>query len=78
MPMVQWVIRSFPRSELNDIFLDQANAQQRRWYILSCLWNSAYKKIGKSGLRGAISLSEWSFTICPLHVRRHITVNKMY
>ena len=63
-------------SEPIELFLVQASAprlvQQRPWYVLSCLWDDAYKKTllliekrspcGDSGF--PLSLSEWSFTIC--------------
>ena len=49
---------------------------QRPWYVLSCLWDGAYKRtlIGKSSPCGGsgfpLSLSEWSFTICPTPYNR--------
>ena len=41
----------------------------KAWYVLSCLWDDAYKiTLGKSSPCGGsgfpLSLSEWSFAIC--------------
>ena len=65
-----------------ELFLVPASAPrlvyQRPWYVLSCLWDCAYKKtlllIGKSSPCGGsgfpLSLSEWSLTICPTPYNR--------
>ena len=42
---------------------------KRPWYVLSCLWDDAYKRtVAANRLCGGsgfpLSLSEWSFTIC--------------
>ena len=52
------------------------------WYVLSCLWDDAYKKplllIGKSSPCGGsgfpLSLSQWSFTICLTPYNRNYNV----
>ena len=55
-----------------ELFLVPASAprlvEQRLWFVLSCLWDDAYKRTGKSSLCGGsgfpLSLNKWSFTIC--------------
>ena len=74
--MVRWVVGSITHGGPIELFLVPASAPrlvyQRLWYVLSCLWDDAYKKtlmlIGKSSPCGgsgfSLSISEWSFTIC--------------
>ena len=58
------------------LFLDPASAPrlvlQRLWYVLFCLWDDAYKKnlVAYVAAAGFLSLSEWSFTICPTPYNR--------
>ena len=46
--VVQWVMGSIPQCGPIELFLVPASApqlvQQRPWYVLSCLWNDAYKR----------------------------------
>ena len=46
--MVQWVNRSILHGGPIELFLVLASAsqlvQQRLWYVLSCLWDGAYKR----------------------------------
>ena len=79
----QWssVVRAFAHGTMGrsfmvdplELFLVPASAPrlvyQRPWYVLSSLWDGAYKRTvaanllcGGSGF--PLSLSEWSFTIC--------------
>ena len=45
--MVLWVTGSIPLDGTSELFLIPASAPQiierRPWYVLSCLWNGAYK-----------------------------------
>ena len=65
--MVQWVIGSIPQDGFIKLF-------HKAWYVLSCLWDGAYKRslvlIRKSSLYSggsafSVSLSEWSFVLTP-------------
>ena len=38
------LIRSIPHGGTTEIFLVSASYTQRLWYVLSCLWDGAYKK----------------------------------
>ena len=46
--MVRWVVGSILHGGPIELFLVQANAPrlvyQRPWYVLSCLWDDAYKR----------------------------------
>ena len=46
--MVQWIIGSIPYGGPIELFLVPASApwldKQRVWYVLSCLWDDAYKR----------------------------------
>ena len=46
--MVRWVVRSILHGGPIELFLVPASAprlvQQRLWYMLSCLWDGAYKR----------------------------------
>ena len=67
--MVRWVIGSILHGV--DPLSVPRLVYQRLWYVLSCLWDGAYKStlllIRKSSLCGSsgfpFSLSEWSLTI---------------
>ena len=73
--MVRWVVESILHGGPIELFLITATAPQlvyqRQWYVLSCLWDGAYKEplllIGKSSLCGGsgfpLSLYVWYFTI---------------
>ena len=75
--MVRWVVGSILHGGPIKLFFVPASASrlvyQRPWYVLSCLSGGAYKEplllIGKRNPCGGsgfpLSLSEWSFTICP-------------
>ena len=45
--MVRWVVGSIPHGGHIELFLVPASAPrlvyQRPWYVLSCLWDGAYK-----------------------------------
>ena len=45
--MVRWVVGSIPHGGPIELFLVPASAPrlvyQRPWYVLSCLWDGAYK-----------------------------------
>ena len=46
--VVRWVVGLIPRGGTTELFLIPASAprlvQQRLWYVLSCLWDGAYKR----------------------------------
>ena len=46
--MVRWVVGSILHGESIELILVPASAprlvQQRPWYVLSCLWDDAYKR----------------------------------
>ena len=75
--MVTWVIRSIPHRGPISCFLFQPvlhNWCNKHWYILSCLWDGAYKKnlyqlIGKGSPWSGSSQCSLSYFWC------HITVN---
>ena len=76
--MVRWVVGSFLHGGPFELFPVPVNTP-RLVYVLSCLWDDAYKKekliekrspcSGGSGF--PVSLSEWSFTICPTPYNRN-------
>ena len=82
--MVQWVVGSFLHGGPIGLFLVPTSVPrlvfQRLRYVLSCLWDDAYKKellllIQKSSPCSVDSgfpllVSEWSFTICPTPYNR--------
>ena len=47
--MVRLVVGSIPHGEPIELFLALASAprlvQERPWYVLSCMWDDAYKRI---------------------------------
>ena len=63
-----------------ELFLVPASAprlvQQRPWYVLSCLWDGAYKRTLAANVATAGFLSRYLNGPLP-YVRRHITINKM-
>ena len=42
--MVRWVVGWILHGEPIGLFLVPASAPQRQWYVLSCLWDDAYKR----------------------------------
>ena len=46
--MVRWIVRLILHGGPTELFLVPASApqlvQQRQWYVLSCLWDGAYKR----------------------------------
>ena len=69
--MVCWVVGSIPHGGPTEVFLVPIGAarlvKQRPWYVLSCLWDGAYKRTLAANLKKVShivsSLAEWSFII---------------
>ena len=56
--MVQWIVGLILHGGPIELFLVPASAprlvQQRPWYVLSCLWDGAYKRSIAANLNGPI------------------------
>ena len=82
--MVRWVVGSILHGGSIELLLVPASAprlvQQRPWYVVSCLWDGAYKRTLAANqvahVAAAGFLSRNLNGSLP-YVRRHITVNKM-
>ena len=77
--MVRWVVESILHGLPIELFLVPISAPQlglqRPWYVLSCLWDDAYKRT-LAASRKVDFLSRFLSGPLP-YVLRHITVNKM-
>ena len=77
--MVRLVVGSILHGEPIELFLIPASApqlvKQRLWYVLSCLWDGVYKRVGHAVVAtGYLSCYLSGSLPC---VQRHITINKM-
>ena len=75
--MVLWVVGSIPHGGPIELFLVPASASLL-WYVLSCLWDDAYKR-SLAANRKVAYVAAADFLFCYLKGKftiRHITVNK--
>ena len=77
--LVWWVMRSILCGGPIELFLVHNWYKHRLWYVLSCLWDGAYKRSHKRVAHVVAAmgfLSEYLHGPLP-YVRRNITLNKM-
>ena len=72
-----WCNKGYGTYKRSLLLIEKSNP----WYVLSCLWDDAYKRKSSSCGRNGfpISLSEWSFTIClPFFSANHPNCTKFH
>ena len=84
--MVRWAVGSIPHVGPIDLLVVSSTVprlmKQRPRYVLSCLWDGAYKRTLAANRKTQPMWRQWVFSyylsgLLP-YVRRHITVNKMH
>ena len=76
--MLRWVIRSILHGEPIELFLVPASAarllKQRPWYVLSCLWDGAYKRtLAANWKEYPMWWQQWVSSLAILIVLYHMT-----